>query len=56
MKDMSYDECESVAGGFRVVALVGALLAWAYSNRASLVEISQAAKARDAELDAEHSS
>lgn len=55
MRDMNHNECESVTGGFRVIALFGALAAWAFANRSALVEIGQAADERDAELDAEHS-
>ena len=55
MRHLNRTECESVDGGFRVAALLGALVAWSFANRAELVEIGQAAKARDAELDAEHS-
>lgn len=55
MRNLNRTECESVDGGFRVAALLGALVAWSFANRAELVEIGQAAKARDAELDAEHS-
>ncbi|MBN8223437.1 MAG: hypothetical protein J0L89_01305 [Xanthomonadales bacterium] len=56
MRSIDQDECETVSGGFiRTAFTIGAVIAWAYANRASLVEIGGAAKARDAELDAEHS-
>lgn len=54
MRHLNDDECGAVSGGFRVVIAAGALIAWAFANRADLVEMGQAAMARDAELDAEH--
>ena len=54
MRSLNKSECENVSGGLRVIITGGALLAWLFSNRAALVEITQAAKERDAELDAEH--
>lgn len=54
MRELSCRESKSVSGGLRIIVPLGAGLAWAFANRAALVEIAQAAKARDAELDAEH--
>jgi len=51
---MSRNECEAVTGGWALLIPIGAVLAWAFANRAALVEIGQAASARNAELDAAH--
>lgn len=54
MRELSPRECTDVVGGIRVVMVVGGVIAWAFANRADLMEIGQAAKQRHEELNAEH--
>ena len=54
MRELNSKECESVNGGLRIIIPLGATAAWAFANRAALVQIVRAAQKRDAELDAEH--
>lgn len=54
MKELNAGDCEEAAGGMRAAMVVGAVIAWAFANRADLVEIGRAAEDRHSELNAEH--
>lgn len=54
MREISLQEIEEVAGGFRVVTVVGGLAYFAWNNRADLKAIKDAAVERMQARDAEH--
>lgn len=54
MRNLESHELEKVHGGFRVVIAGGAVIAWAFANRASLKAIKDAAVAEHRRLTAEH--
>jgi hypothetical protein len=55
MRELDTHEYTNVAGGFLpALALVGAVAAWAFANRADLIEIGQAASKKNDQLTSEH--
>ena len=55
MRDLEVYECTNVTGGILpALALVGAVAAWAFANRADLIEIGQAASKKNDQLTSEH--
>lgn len=53
MRTLDSVELEHVGGGVRIVLALGAAIAWAHANRASLLAIGQAAKEEDERLSSE---
>jgi len=54
MRELNPSELREVQGGVRALAAVGAVLAWAYANRGSLLTTWNAARAENARLNAAH--
>lgn len=55
MFELRDKEIDQVSGGFwPVVAAVGAAAAWAWANRADLMEVADAAAAKNDKLNSEH--
>ena len=55
MRELNYSEMEHVNGGWWVaIAAVAAAGAWAWENRADLMEVGDAASAKNSQLNSEH--
>lgn len=55
MRDLTIDEVESVDGGiWQAVVAITAVAAWAWTNRADLMEVGDAAVAKNEQLNSEH--
>lgn len=55
MRDLTIDEVESVDGGiWQAVVTIAAVAAWAWTNRADLMEAGDAAIAKNEQLNSEH--
>lgn len=55
MRNLTIDEVESVDGGiWQVVVAIAAVGAWAWTNRADLMEVGDAAAAKNEQLNSQH--
>lgn len=55
MRDLKVAELDAVEGGWwQVVVAIAVTGAWAWENRSDLMEVGDAAIARNAQLNAEH--